>query len=85
MPIYQIICPECGKQEIYTKETNGLASAPCPVCGKKSPRDWSATVADMPFRSYWTDALSADDKPVHITSRAQEKQLCKQFECERVN
>jgi hypothetical protein len=84
MPIYQVNCHEHGKQEVFYKSAQSVESAPCPACGADSPRDW-VPVADMSFRSYWTDALTKGRDPVHITSRAQEKALCKEFGCARVN
>lgn len=86
MPIYQIKCPDCGKQEIFRNRMTGCEQARCPKCGKKSERDWSALMGFHPFVSYWTEALSSDPhRPVHVDTREKERRLKKKFGFERVS
>lgn len=85
MPLYQVICREHGKQEVFTHAPKAVESAPCPVCGRLCRRDWSAITGLSPFKSYWTEALSTAKGPIEVRSREQERQLTKQFGFERVS
>ena len=57
--------------------------AVCPVCAASPSRDYSAEKAGLlPFKSYWTEALTAD--PVHVSTREQERELCQKVGFARV-
>jgi putative FmdB family regulatory protein len=44
MPIYEYLCPQCGRTfEEWTKTTDSAAEEPCPKCGVSSPRVISQT------------------------------------------
>ncbi|MDR2819074.1 MAG: zinc ribbon domain-containing protein [Desulfovibrio sp.] len=44
MPIYEYLCPQCGRTfEEWTKTTDAAAEEPCPKCGASSPRVMSQT------------------------------------------
>jgi hypothetical protein len=82
MPLYTIMCETHGEQEVLRRRPESVEEAPCPKCGLASPRKWTA-IADMAFRSYWSEGLSTGALPVHITSRKQEEALMKKLECAR--
>lgn len=85
MPIYQVKCEVHGKQEVYSNQPRSLETAPCPLCGRISPRDWTALTGFEPFKAYWTEALSTGPKPIEIRTREQERALKSRFGFERVS
>lgn len=85
MAIYTVVCPDHGPQEIYTSGPTGCEQAPCPLCGKDSPRHFDPP-GGRPFVSYWTEGLAAGkDGPIEIYSREQERRLCRELGVERIS
>lgn len=74
MPVYEVECPECGKQEIFYHGFQEVDGEPCPVCGQYAPRVWN-TFYPQVFKPYVTQALSLD--PIKVESKKQEKEMCK--------
>jgi len=73
MPIYVYHCSEHGSWEEF-REMLKRDQARCPICAAFPQRDYSAEKAGLlPFRSYWTEALTSD--PVHVSTREQERAL----------
>ena len=87
MPVYIYECPACNEYfelyEPYITKKMPPETASCRLCGGLAERNYKAERAGLPpFTSYWTEAFKGKD-PVNVTSREQEKKLCKEHGFER--
>jgi len=73
MPIHVVTCPVHGDQEIFVKDYRSIEEAPCPICGRQSPRNWRLSQGQPDcFKPYWTKALAPE--PVYVASRREERE-----------
>jgi hypothetical protein len=84
MPIYEVDCPIHGRVEICCKNYRSVEEAPCPKCGKVSPRCWDSVGGPEYFIPYYTEAFNLG-RPVYVGSKEEEKALLQKTGCERVN
>lgn len=85
MPIYTAFCPACKTDKEIFSKTMIEGDVACPDCGLFIPKAVSVP-GHRPFKSYVTDALCPEPgRSIEITSRDQERRLCKQLGCERAS
>jgi hypothetical protein len=85
VPIYTVTCQEHGQQTVVRQRPEGGDAFPCPQCGRLSARVWEPAGLE-PFKSYFTEGLATGtQRIVEVTSREQERALCRALGAERIS
>jgi putative FmdB family regulatory protein len=80
MPIYNYKCYECNTEFESFSTIKDREIATCSKCGKKAKKLFIGKHCNIfdPFKPYWSENISNDNKPVLIGSRAERKRLLKE-------
>lgn len=86
MPMFDETCVDCNVTTERLLKKYSPRTQPCPKCGGKTERAWSAPqfhdfyrmTGTTPVGGYVTNNISRDGKPMEIHSHAQLMKACKE-------
>jgi putative FmdB family regulatory protein len=85
MPAYDLKCTRCGVVEVFSRAPRSFDIGFCPQCGRPA-RKIPSLAGLPPFKAYWSEALCpVPGKAVEVTSRSDEKAMCRELNCVRVS